>query len=217
MRVDLHESIAGQPVAKVREFLKRGFGGSWDLSYVANKLHVDRAGAKAVVTELLRRGYIRKVDSVSGEDHWGNTLPGNAFSHATGAKPLLRASADQRLKEFLARVEEVGRNPYYLYRVRRAVLFGSYLTSQDRINDIDLCVSIAPKEPDSEKQRLLEQRRIEEALRQGRSLSTLIDQISWPQAEVFRFLKARSRSISLHTDDRIFKYGKSKVIYTARS
>ena len=182
--------------------------------YVAKKLHVDRAAAKEVVAELQRRGYIRKVAPTTGEDHWGNTLQGNAFAQASGAKPLLKASANQKLKEFLVRVEEVGRNPHFLYRVRKAVLFGSYLSSQDRINDIDLYVSIAPKEKDSEKQRLLEQRSTEEALRQGRSLNTFIDQISWPWLEVLRYLKARSRSISLHTNDRILKYGKSKVIYT---
>lgn len=215
MRVDLRENIAGQPAAKVREFLRRAFDGSWDLSYAAKKLHVDLAGARQVVTALQKRGYVRREDSVSGEDHWVNTMQGNAFSHASGAKPLLRASADQRLKEFLTRVEEVGRNPYYLYRVRRVVLFGSYLSSKDRINDIDLLLSIVPKEK-GQKQRLLEQRRTEEALRQGRSLTTFIDQISWPWLEVLRYLKARSRSISLHTDERILKYGKSKVIYTDR-
>ena len=217
MRVNLHESIAGVPVAKAREFLKRAFGGSWGILYVVKKLHLDRARAEEVVAELRRRGYIKKVDSVTGEDEWSNTMQGNAFAHASGAKPLLRASADQRLKEFLERVEEVGRNPYYLYRVRRAVLFGSYLTSQDRINDIDLCVSIAPKEKDNEKRRVLEERRTQEAIRQGISLRSFIDQICWPQVEVLRYLKGRSRSISLHTDDKILKYGKSKVIYTDRS
>ena len=64
---------------------------------------------------------------------------------------------------------------------------------------------------------LLEQRRTEEALRRGRSLGSFIDQISWPYMEVLRYIKARSRSISLTTNDRILKYGKSKLIYTDRS
>ncbi|MDE2140973.1 MAG: hypothetical protein KGJ84_01005 [Elusimicrobia bacterium] len=119
-------NIAGQPAAKVREFLRRAYDGSWDPSYAAKKLHV-------------------------------------------------------------------------------------------RINDIDLLLNIVPKEKDGEKQRLLEQRRTEEALRQGISPTTFVDQISWPWLEVLRYLEARSRSISLHTDDRILKYGKSKVIYTGRS
>ena len=217
MRVDLHERIAGQPAVKVREFLRRAFDGNWNLSYVAKKLRVDLVVAEEVVAELGRRGYIKAAESSSGEAHWSNTMQGNAFSHASGAKPLLRSSADQRVKEFLARVAEIGKNPEFLYRVETAVLFGSYLTAKDRINDIDLFLRIVPKEKDREKQHLLEQRRTEEAMRQGKSFGTFVDQISWPQTEVLKYLKARSRSISLHTDDRILKYGQSKVIYSDRS
>ncbi|OFX11212.1 MAG: hypothetical protein A2516_00085 [Alphaproteobacteria bacterium RIFOXYD12_FULL_60_8] len=218
MRVNLNERIAGQPVAKVRDLLKRGFGWSWDTSYVVKRLDVDRAGAKKVVAALRKRGYIRKTASTSsGEDLWDNTIQGNAFGNASAAKPLLRTSADQRLKEFLARIEDVAKNPQFLYRVSTAILFGSYLTLKDRINDIDLYLNLVPKEKDAEKRQRLEQRRTEEAVRQGRTFNTFIDQISWPQTDVLKFLKARSRSISLHTDDRILKYGKSKVIYTDRS
>ena len=218
MRVNLNERIAGQPVAKVRELLKRGFGWSWESSYVVKRLDVDRAGAKKVVAALRRRGYIRKTASTSsGEDLWDNTMKGNAFANATGAKPLLRTSADQRLTEFLARIDEVAKNQKFLYRVGTAILFGSYLTSKERINDIDLYLNLVPKEKDREKRDRLEQRRTEEAVRQGRTFNTFIDQISWPQTDVLKYLKARSRSISLHTDDRILKYGKSKAIYTSRS
>jgi hypothetical protein len=218
MRINLNERIAGQPVAKVRGLLKRGFGWSWDTSYVVKRLDVDRAGAKKVVAALRRRGYIRKTASTSsGAGFWDNTMKGNAFANATGAKPLLRASADQRLTEFLARIDEVAKNPQFLYRVSTAILFGSYLTSKERINDIDLYLNLVPKEKDREKRDRLEQRRTEEAVRQGRTFNTFIDQISWPQTDVLKYLKARSRSISLHTDDRILKYGKSKAIYTSRS
>lgn len=58
MRVNLNERIAGHPVAKVRGLLKRGFGWSWDTSYVVKKLDVDRAGAQKVVAELQRLGYV---------------------------------------------------------------------------------------------------------------------------------------------------------------
>lgn len=216
MRVNLNERIAGQAVTKVRGLLKRGFGWSWDTSYVVKRLGVDRAGAKKVVAELRRRGYIAKAASISGAHFWDNTMKGNAFANATGAKPLLRTSADQRLTEFLARIDEVAKNPKFLYRVGTAILFGSYLTSKERINDIDLYLNLVPKEKDADKRQRLEQLRTEEAVRQGRTFNTFIDQISWPQTDVLKYLKSRSRSISLHTDDRILKYGKSKAIYTAR-
>src|ERR1019366_2898395 len=115
------------------------------------------------------------------------------------------------LDAYVARVEEVAKNPQFLYQVSTAILFGSYLTSEERINDINLYLNLVPKEKDAEKRGRQEQARTEEAVRQGRTFNTFIDQISWPQTDVLKYLKARSRSISLHTDDRILKYGKSKA------
>ncbi|MBI2385180.1 MAG: nucleotidyltransferase domain-containing protein [Elusimicrobia bacterium] len=179
---------------------------------MAKRLRADQAAAREIVVELAARGYIeRSAFFVEGE-YWKNTIRGNAFAGATAAKPLLRASADKRLKEFLDRVEEVRRDPYYLYRVHRVILFGSYLTSKDRINDIDLCVSLTVKEKD--KQDRLREQRVEETLRRGKVFKSFIDRLTWPETEVLKFLKAKSRSISLHTgSDAPLTAGGSKVIY----
>jgi predicted nucleotidyltransferase len=148
-----------------------------------------------------------------GEQVWQNTLRGNGFSQAIAAKPLWRETAEKRLDEFLARVAAV-RTADFAYKVKQVILFGSYLTSQERINDIDLCVSLAPKENDRAKQAAWERRRIEEAVLHGRSFGTFLDKAGWPQDEVRHYLKARSRSLSLHgPDDGILKHCKHKVIY----
>lgn len=214
MRIDLRERIAGQTAAAIRTFLRRSHGDAWNLSYVAKRLRSDEAAAREIIVELAARGYIeRSAFSAEGE-YWENTIRGNAFAGATAAKPLLRVSADKRLKEFLDRVEEVRRDPYYLYRVHRVILFGSYLTSKDRINDIDLCVSLTVKEKDKDKQDRLREQRVEETLRRGKVFKSFIDRLTWPETEVLKFLKAKSRSISLHTEsDAPLTAGSSKVIY----
>ena len=40
-------------------------------------------------------------------------------------------------------------NPYFLYKVTKVYLFGSYLPEAERINDIDLAVKLEPREKDS--------------------------------------------------------------------
>lgn len=214
MRIDLRERIAGQPAAAIRTFLRRSHGDAWDLPYAAKRLREDRATAREIVVELAARGYIERSTLFVEGEYWKNTIHGNAFAGATAAKPLLRVSADKRLKEFLDRVQEVRRNSYYLYKVRRVILFGSYLTSKDRINDIDLCVSLAVKEKDKDKQDRLREQRVEETLRRGKVFKSFLDRLTWPEAEVLKFLKAKSRSISLHTEsDMPLTVGSSKVIY----
>ena len=214
MRIDLSERIAGQPATTIRNFLKRSHGDGWDLPYATKRLRTDEVSARKVVAELAARGFVESVSTSDDGERWKNTTRGNAFAGATAAKPLLRVSADKRLKEFLERVEEVRTNPYYLYKVSRVILFGSYLTSKDRINDIDLCVSLVVKEKDKNKQDRLREQRIEAALRRGKAFKSFIDRLTWPEAEVLKFLKAKSRSISLHTEsDMPLMAGNSKVIY----
>jgi predicted nucleotidyltransferase len=214
MRIDLHERIAGQPAAAIRSFLRRSCGDCWDLSYAMKRLRADKVSARKIVAELATRGFIELNTSFGAGEYWKNTIRGNALAGATAARPLLRGSADKRLNEFLERVEEVQTNPYYLYKVSRVILFGSYLTSKERINDIDLCVGLVVKEKDKDKQDRLRERRVTEALRRGKTFKSFIDRLTWPEAEVLKFIKAKSRSISLHTEsDMPLMAGNSKVIY----
>jgi predicted nucleotidyltransferase len=212
MRIDLAEQIGGLPAGKIRDFLRRSHGDGWGMEFVRRALRTDATTAERVVAALEASGFVTRIISC-GEQVWQNTVRGNGFSQAIAAKPLWRETAEKRLDEFLARVAAV-RTGDFAYKVKQVILFGSYLTSQERINDIDLCVSLAPKENDRAKQAAWERRRIEEAARHGRSFGTFLDRAGWPQDEVRYYLKARSRSLSLHgPDDGILKSCKHKVIY----
>ena len=216
MRIDLSEQIGGLPAGKIRDFLRRSHGDGWGMEFVRRALRTDAATAERVVAALEARGFVTRIIR-SDEQVWQNTVRGNGFGQAIGAKPLWRESAKRKLDEFLARVEAV-RTADFAYKVKQVIIFGSYLTSQERINDIDLCMSLAPKEKDDEKQSAWERRRIEEAVRHGRSFGTFLDRAGWPQDEVRYYLKARSRSLSLHgPDDGILEHCKHEVIYQDNS
>ena len=114
---------------------------------------------------------------------------------ATAAKPVTRAKADQIFAEFMERVQKVNDDPYYLFRVTRVVLFGSYIHDTPTVNDIDIALQLAPKVDDLDRRgELYEQRRRESP----RIFRNLIDLIGWPMNEVWLFLKSRSRTLSLH-------------------
>lgn len=70
------------------------------------------------------------------------TDEGTRFAQASAAAPLRRATAERKLREFIARVEQVNQSDEYAYRVTRVVLFGSCLTDAERVNDIDLAVEL---------------------------------------------------------------------------
>jgi len=88
-----------------------------------------------------------------------------------------------KLREFMERVREVNVNPHYLYKVKEVVLFGSYLTLRERINDIDVAVEVGPKYGAAEQEERNGRRR-REAIDQGKHFSHFIDEMFWPEIEV---------------------------------
>jgi predicted nucleotidyltransferase len=213
MRIDPKDTLAGQSILKIRDFLRRNQLHNWGEETVGYAFAVDSKTAKRIIILLKRRGYIEPIQ-ISGEKYWKNTIQGNALALSSAAKPISRATAEKKLKEFLERVVEVRISKYYLYKVTKVVVFGSYLTAKEKLNDIDISISLAPKEKNVEKMRKLAERRINEAFSQGKVFSNFVEQISWPQHEVIKFLKGRSRSIGLHQDEGVLKQCEHKVIYT---
>ena len=112
-----------------------------------------------------------------------------------------------------SRVFNVNSSKYYLYKVSNVIIFGSYLSKIDRINDIDVAVEILPKfEKDEQLKRNM--KRIEEVEVKGKYFSCFIDRLFYPEMEVFKFLKSGSRAISLHrSSDGILEQVEQKVIY----
>lgn len=109
-----------------------------------NFFDLDREKADALIIELERESYIKKAGRFRDEQLWGNTIKGNALALASAAKPILRSTAERKINEFLERVKEVNRNDYYLYKIKKVVVFGSYLSDAEKLGDIDLAIEIVP-------------------------------------------------------------------------
>jgi predicted nucleotidyltransferase len=204
--------LAGKPLIEIRDFLKRNRFCNWSVADVVRSLNTNYKKARAIITALETQGYIERI--VIGKDTcWQNTLKGNSLALATSAKPILRSTADKKIKEFIERVAMVNKEKYFLYKVSKVVLFGSYLGNKERINDIDISITLVPKDENAERQRALNLERTNEAIAEGRRFNNIVEQLYWPQYEVVKFLKARSKSISLHQDEDLLKRCKYKVIY----
>ena len=87
---------------------------------------------------------------------------------SSAAKPITRSTAERKLKEFLERVIEVKKSKYYLYKVSKVVVFGSYLSEKEKINDIDISISLVAKEKNMDRRWALCERRISEAISHGK-------------------------------------------------
>lgn len=216
MRIDARSRICGQPALAVRDLLRRVGDASCTVAYVAEWMALSDDDARALVAALERAGYVEECPDHKERGRWWTTNEGRALALATAAKPLRRATAEAKIKEFLERVYEVNRSLEFAYKVKRVILFGSMLTPAERVGDVDLAVELVPRETDSKRWARLREQRISEALARGRRLPTIVDQVCWPETEVIKFLKSRTRAISLHTtDDRVLERTKTKTIFAA--
>lgn len=141
VRLKPNEKIAGRPAKEVRALIRRLSHDLWTVKEAADLLRVPEARARRFVYALRIAG-LRRGGTRAAAWYLANTMAGNTLAHATAALPISRAHADRHLKEFLARVETVNGDESWPYRVGKVVLFGSYLSNQESVGDIDLAIRL---------------------------------------------------------------------------
>ncbi len=218
MRIRSTETIAGFPILRVRDAL-RGLRDpdSWGAEALECHLKDSPDKVQALIGNLEGQGYIERTGNAP-EASWHVTDLGSRFANATATRPMSRPTAERLAREFLARVDEVNRNSYYLYRVQKVVVFGSFLTESPTLGDLDLAVTLESREPDPDRRRTRENERIAHAAESGRHFSNFTDQLFWPQREILLHLKGRSGYIKIHSDkDAVLARTRTKVIFPSTS
>jgi predicted nucleotidyltransferase len=216
MRIDSKEKIAGISILTIRKLLRRTNGlDSWPESEIIRVLKLDADRAAQVRDALIEKKLIESTKGYSDDEaYFCNTLDGNALAVASAAKPVSRDVAEKAFQEFMERVRTVNADPYYIYKVAKVILFGSFLGDSDVVGDVDIALDLAAKEKDTETfGEQLDQRRAE-AIAKGRRFKTFVDEVTWPQDEVWLFLKSKSRVLSFHfPEDPILKQVEYKVVF----
>jgi predicted nucleotidyltransferase len=195
MRIDPKGTIAGKPALLVRDCLRTLRDRmSWSLATLEAAASLEPGTGKPLLRALSGAGLVKRVRS----GWWEISDAGQRLSSATAAKPVTRATAEKALREFLTRVERVNRDTRFLGRVNRVVLFGSMLREDvELLSDLDLAVEVVPKITDRDRMAAKNRRRVEGLLRAGHVFRSILDIHFYWYREVFRFLKSRSRVVSL--------------------
>jgi predicted nucleotidyltransferase len=216
MRIKPDELVAGFPAKKIRDLLRQS--GDFLSVHDVTKI-IGEKGRKAIcILECLEsEGFIEKDLSFSrsgDKNYWKLTAKGGAMKNALFSAPVSRQTAEKALNKFIDRIRQVNADERFLYRVRKAILFGSYLTERTHVGDLDIAIDLSPKEPDHKKHADLILARADQAAREGRRFRSYLDQMSFAYDEVMKFLKARSRIIQFtECRDGILSMVESRVIY----
>jgi hypothetical protein len=213
LRIEPNQVICGVDAIRLRGFLDREKYG-WHLRSLADGLSLSMEAAQAVADDLVREGYAEIDADERDGSRYCNTIKGNALALASAAKPIKRATANRLVEGFLARVREINASDTYVYRVAKAVVFGSYLSDREDLGDVDIAVKLVPTDADRDVHVHRRQLRISAACQQGRRFGNFLEELDWPREEVLRYLKNRSRAISIHgADDRILSMTETRTIF----
>jgi predicted nucleotidyltransferase len=90
--------------------------------------------------------------------------------------------------------EKINSNPKYLYSVSSGVLFGSYLNGGDRLGDVDVAIEVSSRIEDPNRRPKAHLRYARES---GRQFGNFTEELYWAEAEIYKVLKARRRTISI--------------------
>lgn len=105
-----------------------------------------------------------------------------------------RATADKVLNNLLYKIKEANKRNDFIYKVTKAVLFGSYINStKEKIGDLDIAIYVEIKDKSIPE---IEQNQIR-AREKSYGLQTIL-QFIYGKEEVFRFIKDRKRILEFH-------------------
>jgi hypothetical protein len=215
MRIDAKSEIAGVAAIKVRDYLREVQGHRFGADNVVYGLKISARKARAVLNELLARKYIERAEALKFEkdDCYTCTQDGAQFAAAMATKPVSRSTADRHIAELMERIRAVNANPEYLLWVSRLIVFGSFLTDRERINDVDVSVVLTRKEQGSDGWVKAVLRRAGQAEAAGRRFSTFTQRLNWSEMEVMLFLRKRSRVLQFALPEVVERLGCPTRVY----
>jgi predicted nucleotidyltransferase len=213
MHIDPDGEICGVNSIALRDAMRR-LPDDWTADWLSRRLGLSNRAGQRVAAAMLDEGLAEEVGRESGDVQYHSTIAGNALANASAAPPLHRVTAKRAVVKLLERVERINTDDHYLYKVDRIRVFGSYLGTAERLNDVDLVVELSAKIEDTQELKRLTRQRVQEAEAGGRKFGHYLDEWGWPETEVWLFLKARSRTLALHTsDDGILDLVETRQLY----
>jgi predicted nucleotidyltransferase len=189
MHIEPDEEIGGFSAIEVRRLMRKAVGRSITVRCVREALDCSVSDASRVLRHLQKAGFVESVGS-----HLEPTTKGSALAIATAARPLRRETAARLISNLIERARALNADDQWAYRIRTVVVFGSYARGAERPNDVDIGCELRPRWTGGEQ--LVREQLRREIRRQ--TFRNLTEWTAWPRLEVFRFLKTRSRGLSIH-------------------
>jgi len=224
MRINPKEILFDQPILKVREVIRKAMqdrlwgGTKAEIAIkVAEVIKQPKSVAELLIEKLVQEDYLFLTkEKIGTKIHYEikETEKGSRFGNASASSPISRQKATQLLNELIERAKSINSNDELVYVIESLRVFGSYLSENDALGDLDVGFKLTARLA-GEEFTLQNQKRIDLARSNNKSFSSFIDELCWPNKEVMLMLKNNQRGLSLHDveTDQVFNRTESKIVY----
>lgn len=157
--------------------------------------------AAKVISGLHACGYIEPVGPTGPPERtaWITTIAGNALAQASFLVPITRTTANRHLERVITATRSYNSNADNLLAIADVMVFGSYLDrTQDRLGDLDIGLTVLYRFEDRDD---YARRCREGAASSGQRMSTVIDELFWPERHLVKHLRGRSNTIKITFED----------------
>ena len=115
-----------------------------------------------------------------------------------------RETAKRTLENLIKRIKEANGNDEFIYKITKAVLFGSYINSnKEKVGDLDIAIYIELKDKSKPE---LEQNM--ERASTSNSYVPFILKFIYGKEEVFKYIKDKKHILQLHDGNKVDKDSK---------
>ena len=205
MRITKGEKLNDIPLVKIRDFFRKIRETGFTKIYLGYHFSLKTRETNTLIKELFRNNYIENViQDESAFFKYRNsefklTEKGHTLCVANASHAINKEKADKIFKEFMQRVDEINTNDYYLCKVNKIILFGSYLNSENTsFGDIDFALELKRKINDYNEYDKIRKNRILELKQKGKHFNDFMAELNYPEREVMLKLKNKCQYISLH-------------------
>lgn len=174
MRIERNQIIAGHPAVEIRRLMRDYLDRPVRIERLANLPACSLLASASTLKALEREGFLERVGNVLKP-----SLKGSALAQASAAPPLCRSTAERLVSQVVDRATSINSADIFAYRVRTLVIFGSFLTGADRINDVDVACELVPRWNGEEQD---EAEQFSRSLHEGR-FRNASESAAWPNSK----------------------------------
>jgi predicted nucleotidyltransferase len=224
MQITSKELIAGHPAMKVRLLLRHiQLHDAVTARFIGRLMDLNDERARRFSRKLVELRFLKQLDPEEQKKlakvhrtryTWYRCAErGQALAMASAARRIKRSTAEAIVEGFMDRVRQVNEAEEYCYNVTAVVLYGSFLSGRLELGDVDFAVQLTPRLSNSKAFRELERKRIQEAIDGGRTFRNITMEVIWAAMEIYMFLRARKRSVSIHDLSELAELAKTNPLH----